>query len=429
MKISTLELAVGGLPYPHGREDGSWAYRHAVRPEGHSAIDAQSVADFIAYETAHGREVSVTADPELADWETWSPPSERVAPGAFAIQCCTHAYPEGCGSSLVCHGAPSSVASRILEDGVLLSASQATGRDGSALAAESTWGEPADYFDHVMLANGRCTAPEAVALSRALKRDLEPLDLRPGYPPAVRFYFGWKELAMRDDARFDGVHPVKIAGSLALEANVIAVVMHSTPRETVDAAARSRFAERLVVLDLDDPLPHEWAAAANDAALRLQSKRRREVSASASFVPADFEPPTGFTAGDFRLEPLGPEHNERDYDAWMSSIEHIRSSPGYPDGNWPRPMSLDENRADLERHARHFVDRKGFTYTVLDSSDDVVGCVYVYPSNDGVHDATVQSWVRESKAAVDEAFRRTIADWLTSDAWPFERPLYTPLLT
>ena len=92
-------------------------------------------------------------------------------------------------------------------------------------------------------------------------------------------------------------------------------------------------------------------------------------------------------------------------------------------------MSLDENRADLERHARHFVERRGFTFTVLDASDDVVGCVYVYPAKDGVHDAEVQSWLRESEADLDGVFRQAIAAWLTSDAWPFERPLYTPWLT
>ena len=92
-------------------------------------------------------------------------------------------------------------------------------------------------------------------------------------------------------------------------------------------------------------------------------------------------------------------------------------------------MTVDENRADLERHARDFVDRKGFTFTVLDSGDDVIGCLYVYPARDGVHDANVQSWVRESEAALDDALRRAIADWLTSDLWPFERPLYAPLLT
>lgn len=152
------------------------------------------------------------------------------------------------------------------------------------------------------------------------------------------------------------------------------------------------------------------------------------MSAAASFVPTGFDPPVALTAGDFRLEPLGPEHNERDYAAWTSSMEHIRSSPGFPDGSWPREMSLAENRADLERHARDFAERKGFTYTVLDASDDVVGCVYVYPARDGVHDANVLSWVRASEAAHDDAFRRAIADWLTSDAWPFERPLYAPLL-
>jgi hypothetical protein len=153
------------------------------------------------------------------------------------------------------------------------------------------------------------------------------------------------------------------------------------------------------------------------------------MSESPSFVPPDFVPPTAFSHGGFRLEPLGPEHNERDYAAWMSSIEHIRSSPGFPDGSWPHEMSLEENRADLERHARDFVDRKGFTFTVLDGNDDVIGCVYVYPAKDGVHDATVQSWVRKSVASLDDSVRRALADWLTSDAWPFERPLYAPLLS
>jgi hypothetical protein len=152
------------------------------------------------------------------------------------------------------------------------------------------------------------------------------------------------------------------------------------------------------------------------------------VSESPSFVPAGFEPPTSFTAASFRLEPLGPEHNERDYAAWTSSMDHIRSSPGFSDGRWPHEMSLDDNRGDLERHARDFADRTGFTYTVLDTTDDVVGCLYIYPARDSDHDATVRSWVRATEAAYDDAFRQAIADWLTSDAWPFERPRYEPLL-
>lgn len=149
---------------------------------------------------------------------------------------------------------------------------------------------------------------------------------------------------------------------------------------------------------------------------------------SVPFVPADFDPPSSFVAGSFRLEPLGPQHNERDYAAWTSSTEHIRRTPGFRTGTWPREMSLDENRADLERHAKDFRERTGFTYTVLDAGDDVVGCVYVYPARDEDHDALVQSWVRASEAAAEDAFRRALADWFSSEAWPFERPLYEPLL-
>ena len=86
---------------------------------------------------------------------------------------------------------------------------------------------------------------------------------------------------------------------------------------------------------------------------------------------------------DSRLEfvrTLGPEHNEHDYDAWTSSMEHIAETPGFPDGSWPREMTRDENRADLQRHADDFRNRKGFTYTVLDPAGrDVIGCVYIYP--------------------------------------------------
>lgn len=147
------------------------------------------------------------------------------------------------------------------------------------------------------------------------------------------------------------------------------------------------------------------------------------------FVPEGFEPPSGFGTESFLLKPLGPEHNERDFAAWSTSIDHIRSSAGFsPDGAWPRPMSLEENLADLEMHARHFATAEGFTYTVLDPDRDVVGCVYVYPADDGVHDVRVRSWVRSSRPELDEPLRRAVAEWLVGDAWPFERPLYEPLL-
>ena len=143
-----------------------------------------------------------------------------------------------------------------------------------------------------------------------------------------------------------------------------------------------------------------------------------------TFVPDDFRAPLRLVADDFVLEPLGPEHNEEDHDAWSSSIEHIRATPGFPDGRWPRPMTLAENREDLERHARDFASRSGFTYTVLDSSTgSVIGCVYIYPDNKGDDDAVVSSWVRATHAPRDAALRELVSRWL-AEAWPFTRVSY-----
>jgi hypothetical protein len=87
-------------------------------------------------------------------------------------------------------------------------------------------------------------------------------------------------------------------------------------------------------------------------------------------------------------------------------------------------MTLEENGADLERHARDFAARRGFTYTVLDPERrDVIGCVYIYPIRDAPG-AEVSSWVRADRAALDIALAEAVAAWLR-DAWPFERVTYT----
>jgi RimJ/RimL family protein N-acetyltransferase len=141
------------------------------------------------------------------------------------------------------------------------------------------------------------------------------------------------------------------------------------------------------------------------------------------FVPADFVVPLGLETTQFRLQPLGPEHNDADYRAWSSSMEHIHATPGWEESTWPRDMTLEENRADLQRHAGDFANRLGFTYTVLEPDGDVVGCVYIYPAPTGPHDARVLSWVRASRAELDGPLWQAVSDWLVAE-WPFERVDY-----
>jgi hypothetical protein len=133
------------------------------------------------------------------------------------------------------------------------------------------------------------------------------------------------------------------------------------------------------------------------------------------FVPPDFNVPTQFIGPGFYLEPLGAHHNERDYDAWTTSSDHIKATPGFEDWGWPHPMTLEENLADLVGHATDFKNRTGFTYSIL-NGDEIIGCVYIYPSS--TQDASVRSWVRASRAEMDRAVWQSLSDWLTTE-WPF----------
>jgi hypothetical protein len=158
------------------------------------------------------------------------------------------------------------------------------------------------------------------------------------------------------------------------------------------------------------------------------------------FVPEDFAVPRELVTAEFRLEPLGPQHNAGDYEAWTSSMAHIRATPGFENWRWPYPMPPEQNLGDLREHAGEFVARTGFTYTVLAGPDDrVVGCVYIYPakpadagtdaaggeSGGAAGAADVRSWVRADRAELDVPLYTAVSAWLR-DAWPFTSVRYAP---
>jgi hypothetical protein len=146
-----------------------------------------------------------------------------------------------------------------------------------------------------------------------------------------------------------------------------------------------------------------------------------------AFVPDGFAVPRELVTEQFRLEPLGPQHNAGDYEAWMSSIDHIRATPGFGGRPWPDPgMTPEQNLGDLQRHAEDFAQRSGFTYTVLEGgSGRVIGCVYIYPSDGADGAAGVRSWVRADRADLDVPVHDAVSAWL-DDAWPFTAVSYAP---
>jgi hypothetical protein len=138
-------------------------------------------------------------------------------------------------------------------------------------------------------------------------------------------------------------------------------------------------------------------------------------------VPDDFVVPTELRTTSFRLEPLGPHHNARDHEAWMSSITHLQTTPGFEGWGWPpnEGFSAKQNLADLVEHADEFERRVAFAYSVLEPyTDRVIGCVYIDPG-DRQGNASVRSWVRADVAELDVPLRKAVRAWLT-ESWPFD---------
>jgi hypothetical protein len=154
----------------------------------------------------------------------------------------------------------------------------------------------------------------------------------------------------------------------------------------------------------------------------LKSTSARPFGETEDVFERVVDPPAPLSTTWFRLEILAPVHNERDHVAWMSSIEHIHATPGFAQSDWggddwPMPMTLDQNLADLEQHQREFVAGEAFAYSVLDG-EDVIGCVYIDRDDSGAADAMVRSWVRASRAERDLDLAVAIDQWLR-EAWPF----------
>ena len=99
-------------------------------------------------------------------------------------------------------------------------------------------------------------------------------------------------------------------------------------------------------------------------------------------------------AGQFVLKPLGPELVEIDYAAYMSSIEHIRTTFS-TSGSWPHEdISMADAMVDMQNEQRRFEARESFAYAVLTPDEQVeLGCVYVYPSSKKGFDAVIRLWV------------------------------------
>ena len=150
------------------------------------------------------------------------------------------------------------------------------------------------------------------------------------------------------------------------------------------------------------------------------------ATSAPSFIPADFDPPTLVEAPGFKLVPLGPEVVEQDYEAYMSSIEHLQQTFTRSTG-WPRAdLTLADSMVDMETEAARFAARESFAYGVLTpDGQHELGSVYVRPSPVPDYDAVVMLWV--TKPQYDAGFDAQLYDWVqrwVANEWPFAKVAY-----
>jgi hypothetical protein len=150
------------------------------------------------------------------------------------------------------------------------------------------------------------------------------------------------------------------------------------------------------------------------------------VTSTAPFVPDDFKVPEKKSTDLFIIESLHEHHNQSDYEAWTSSRQHIKATPGFSgQALWVDfDSSLADNAASIAKHSKDFAERAEFNYAVVDpSTGEVIGSVYIRPSDRAEHDADVRSWVRADRAELDKPLYDLVTRWL-ADAWPFREPEY-----
>ena len=91
---------------------------------------------------------------------------------------------------------------------------------------------------------------------------------------------------------------------------------------------------------------------------------------SRPIVPNSFSIPQSLKTDEFALKPLTVDNLIKDYDAVMSSVEHLQGLMGSDDG-WPLGLTIEENLIDLGWHQREFTLRHSFAYSVMSLDDEL----------------------------------------------------------
>jgi hypothetical protein len=144
------------------------------------------------------------------------------------------------------------------------------------------------------------------------------------------------------------------------------------------------------------------------------------------FLPRDFIVPELLETDRIRIRPLTIHDVVKDYDAVMSSREHLWRMFGECWGWPPKELTLEQDLIDLGWHQKEFQLRSSFDYAVMSLDEKrLLGCVYIDPPTKSGFEAEVCLWVRQSELAngLDQHLYQTVKEWV-AQRWPFRRVAY-----
>lgn len=167
------------------------------------------------------------------------------------------------------------------------------------------------------------------------------------------------------------------------------------------------------------------AVASTDAAMAAAAAEpaARSASTAAPLVAPDFGVPISAQTNGFTLAPLSPPLVKIDFEAYMSSVEHLQKT-FTRSTDWPHAGISDADAMkDMETEQSRFAKRTSFAYSVLTPDGKRErGCIYVSPSPVPGYDAQVLIWV--TKAEYDAGFDTELYAWASEwvkTAWPFKK--------
>ena len=144
------------------------------------------------------------------------------------------------------------------------------------------------------------------------------------------------------------------------------------------------------------------------------------------FVASDFKVPEFLETDKFRLRMLTVNDIVKDYDAVMTSVDHLKGVFG-PDSKWPsKGLTFEQDLIDLGWHQKEFQRRSSFAYTVMNLDESqCLGCVYIDPTKKIDYDAEVYLWVRKSEfeKGLDTVLFDSVKNWIEND-WPFKNAAF-----